>query len=183
MGWGRGGGRGEDVGWLGFRDGVVLLVSFRFVSFWVYVCVCVWMGLLSSVLRSWVPSLLFFFGGGRGGKRGEEGKAGERYDEDEVDLGRSWIVDHLISSHLYIQELFCQRLRIFDFFLYVYVGCIVSIIFESSGGISKRIILQCWFAVQSAQARMLGGCDLVIEVVCVTLGLLLLLGFLCAFGC
>lgn len=89
----------------------------------------------------------------------------------------------MISSHLYIQELFCQRLRIFDFFLYVYVGCIVSIIFESSGGISKRIILQCWFAVQSAQARMLGGCDLVIEVVCVTLGLLLLLGFLCAFGC
>lgn len=24
--------------------------------------------------------------------------AGERYDEDEVDLGRSWIVDDFISS-------------------------------------------------------------------------------------
>lgn len=46
------------------------------------------------MLRSWVPSLLFFFWG----KRGEEGKAGERYDEDEVDLGRSLIVDDFISS-------------------------------------------------------------------------------------
>lgn len=47
-GWdGEGGGeRGEGgmmlVGWLGFRDGVVLLVSFRFIL-GMYVCVCVCM--------------------------------------------------------------------------------------------------------------------------------------------
>lgn len=63
-------------------------------------CVCVCVYNRGYCHLCCVVGFLVFcsFFGGRGGKRGEEGKAGERYDEDEVDLGRSLIVDDFISS-------------------------------------------------------------------------------------